>query len=135
MASLYMDLADVAAMGRKATWEETQAFQRVLESQPVEIVMATGSLDVPGWTWALVPVIHRDYPLSKLSLEQLDGIFGAARDGGMNGNTWDEKQARGPEKNIRTWGQLGLTVNGPTSPSTSTPTTSTTTSRATSPRR
>jgi phosphate transport system substrate-binding protein len=109
MASLYMDRADVAAMGRRATWEETQAFQRVLESQPVEIAMATGSLDVPGWTWALVPVLHKDNPLSKLTLEQLDGIFGAQRDGGWLGNTWDEKQARGPEKNIRTWGQLGLT--------------------------
>ncbi len=108
MASLYMDRADVAAMGRKATWEETQAFQRVLESQPVEIAMATGSLDVPGWTWALVPVLHKDNPLAKLTMEQLDGIFGAARDGGWNGNTWDEKQARGPEKNLRTWGQLGL---------------------------
>ncbi|WP_077035122.1 PstS family phosphate ABC transporter substrate-binding protein [Pelomonas sp. KK5] len=109
MASLYMDRADVAAMGRKATWEETQAFQRVLESQPVEIAMATGSLDIPGWTWALTPVLHKDNPLSKLTLEQLDGIFGAARDGGWMGNTWDASQARGPEKNLRTWGQLGLT--------------------------
>jgi phosphate transport system substrate-binding protein len=25
------------------------------------------------------------------------------------GNSWDARQARGPEKNIRTWGQLGLT--------------------------
>jgi len=109
MASLYMDRADIAAMGRKATWEETQAFQRVLESQPVEIAMATGSLDIPGWTWALAPVLHKDNPLAKLTLRQLDGIFGAQRDGGWKGNEWDPKEARGPEKNIRTWGQLGLT--------------------------
>ncbi|MBS0514468.1 MAG: substrate-binding domain-containing protein [Proteobacteria bacterium] len=109
MASLYMDRADVAAMGRKATWEETQAFQRVFNSQPVEIAMATGSLDIPGWTWALTPVLNKDNPLAKLTLEQLDGIFGAQRDGGWKGNEWDSKAARGPEKNIRTWGQLGLT--------------------------
>ncbi|MFT3790850.1 MAG: substrate-binding domain-containing protein [Rudaea sp.] len=109
MASLYMDRADVAAMGRKATWEETQAFQRVFDSRPVEIAMATGSLDIPGWTWALTPVLHKDNPLAKLTLEQLDGIFGAQRDGGWKGNEWDPQAARGPEKNIRTWGQLGLT--------------------------
>lgn len=109
MASLYMDRADIAAMGRKATWEETQAFQRIKESRPVEIAMATGSLDVPGWTFALVPLVHKDNPISKLTVEQLDGIFGAQRDGGWDGNRWDASRARGPEKNIRTWGQLGLT--------------------------
>jgi phosphate transport system substrate-binding protein len=109
MAALYMDRADLAAMGRKASWEETQAFQRVFDSRPVEIIMATGSLDVPGWTWALVPLIHADNPLTKLDLAQLDGIFGAQRDGGWNGNEWDPKRARGAEKNLRTWGQLGLT--------------------------
>lgn len=109
MASLYMDRADIAAMGRKASWEETQAFQRLTNSQPFEIAMATGSLDVAGWTFALVPVVHKDNPLKNITLEQLDGIFGAQRDGGWQGNRWDVTQARGPEKNIRTWGQLGLT--------------------------
>lgn len=108
MASLYMDRADIAAMGRKATWEETQAFQRIKESQPVEIAMATGSLDVLGWTFALVPLVHKDNPLAGLTVEQLDGIFGAQRDGGWDGNRWDASRARGPQKNIRTWGQLGL---------------------------
>ncbi|MDE2486310.1 MAG: phosphate ABC transporter substrate-binding protein, partial [Alphaproteobacteria bacterium] len=30
------------------------------------------------------------------------------RTGGWNGINWDPSVARGPEKNIRTWGQLGL---------------------------
>jgi phosphate transport system substrate-binding protein len=96
-------------MGRRPTWDELQAYQRVFGNIPVEIVMATGSYDVPGWTFALVPFVNKDNPLSKLTVEQLDGIFGAQRDGGWKGNDWDPSVARGPDKNIRTWGQLGLT--------------------------
>jgi phosphate transport system substrate-binding protein len=108
VASLYMDRADIAAMGRRPTWDELQAYQRVFNALPVEIAMASGSLDVPGWTFALVVLVHKDNPLEKLTLEQVDGIFGAQRDGGWDGNTWNPAAARGPEKNIRTWGQLGL---------------------------
>lgn len=71
--------------------------------------MATGSFDVRGWTFALGVFVHKDNPIAKLTLEQLDGIFGAERDGGWNGLTWDTNVAREADKNIRTWGQLGLT--------------------------
>jgi phosphate transport system substrate-binding protein len=53
--------------------------------------------------------VHRDNPLTKITMEQLDGIFGAERLGGWIGTDWHPEFARGPEKNIRTWGQLGLT--------------------------
>ena len=108
MAGLYTKRADLAPMGRKPTWDELQAYQRVFATLPVEIMMATGSYDVAGWTFALVPFVNKDNPIAKLTLEQLDGIFGAERDGGWIGNEWDPGAARGPEKNIRTWGQLGL---------------------------
>jgi phosphate transport system substrate-binding protein len=42
-------------------------------------------------------------------MQQLDGIFGAARDGGWEGTSWHPEWHRGADKNIRTWGQLGLT--------------------------
>ncbi|MDD3178922.1 MAG: hypothetical protein PHQ04_01080 [Opitutaceae bacterium] len=44
-------------------------------------------------------------------MKQLDGIFGAARDGGWVMTSWPPEYpfARGPEENIRTWGQVGLT--------------------------
>ena len=109
MAGLYTRQADLAPMGRRPTWDELQSYQRIFGTLPVEIVMATGSYDVSGWTFALVPFVHKDNPLSKLSIEELDGIFGAQRDGGWHGNNWDPSVARGPDKNIRTWGQLGLT--------------------------
>jgi phosphate transport system substrate-binding protein len=108
MAGLYTKRADLAPMGRKPTWDELQAYQRIFSALPVEIMMATGSLDVAGWTFALVPFVNKDNPVASLTLEQLDGIFGAERDGGWNGNEWDPGAARGPDKNIRTWGQLGL---------------------------
>lgn len=109
MAGLYTGQADLAPMGRKATWDELQAYQRMRGAAPAEIAMATGSYDVSGWTYALVPFVHSDNPIARLTVEQLDGIFGAERDGGWHDNNWDPTTARGPEKNIRTWGQLGLT--------------------------
>lgn len=109
IAGLYTHQADLAPMGRRPTWDELQAYQRTFGSLPAEIAMAGGSYDVPGWTYALVPFVNAANPIEKLSLEQLDGIFGAQRDGGWKGNNWDPSSARGPEKNIRTWGELGLT--------------------------
>ena len=53
--------------------------------------------------------VHHDNPLARLTLQQLDGIFGAERSGGLRGFKWTPEDARGPEQNIRTWDQLGLT--------------------------
>lgn len=110
--------ADLAPMGRQALWDELKGFERegaqggeegVGQSEIIEIIMATGSHDVRGWTFALGIFVHRDNPIRGLTMEQLDGILGGRRDGGWDGLTWDTSVARGPEKNIRTWGQLGLT--------------------------
>ena len=108
IAGLYAKRAELAPMGRRATWDELQGYQRVFNTLPVEIAMATGSYDVAGWTFSLVVFVNKDNPISQLSFEQLDGIFGAERDGGWNGNGWDATAARGADRNIRTWGQLGL---------------------------
>jgi phosphate transport system substrate-binding protein len=115
---LIAGVADLAPMGRQALWDELKGFEREGAEggaegssaiDVVEIVMATGSFDVRGWTFALGVFVNRDNPISQLTLEQLDGIFGAERDGGWDGLDWRTELARGPEKNIRTWGQLGLT--------------------------
>ncbi|MEA3003132.1 MAG: phosphate transport system substrate-binding protein [Sphingomonadales bacterium] len=109
MAGLYTKRADLAPMGRRPTWDELQSYQRVFGTLPAEIVMATGSYDVSGWSFALVPMVNAKNPLATLTLAQLDGIFGAQRQGGWRGNSWDERAARGSGRNLRTWGQLGLT--------------------------
>jgi phosphate transport system substrate-binding protein len=106
--ALTFGLADVAPM-RHITSDELLLYQRYHAGWPLQITVVTGSLNVPGWSYALAIFVHRDNPLSKLSIEQLDGIFGAQRSGAFQGTEWNTAVARGPEKNIRTWGQLGLT--------------------------
>jgi phosphate transport system substrate-binding protein len=84
-------------------------FERVFSRDPIEITMVTGSLNVPGWNYALAIIVNKDNPILKLTVKQLDGIFGTERDGGYDGTSWNTTIARGASGNIRTWGQLGLT--------------------------
>jgi len=95
MAGLYTSVADLALMGRASTAKEIQAFEWVFRYKPLGIEVSTGSLDVPGKTFAVSVFVHKDNPLSKLTLTQLDAIFGS-------------EHLRGP-RNIRNWGDLGLT--------------------------
>ncbi len=105
--SLVFGVSDIG-MGRKVTFSELQMFQRYKDHDPLEIDIATGSFDVPGWQPGYGVIVHKDNPLAQISMEQLDGVFGAERAGGWEGTSWRPEHARGPEKNIRTWGQLGL---------------------------
>ncbi len=105
--SLVFGVGDIG-VGRKLTFHELLLFQRFTNRDPLELTVATGSYDVPGWQPAFGIVVHRDNPLTGLTMEQLDGIFGAERLGGWEGTSWHPEYARGPEKNIRTWGQVGL---------------------------
>ena len=105
---LYFGLADIGA-SRHITFDDTLAFQRIFSYFPTEITMVTGSFDVPGWAPTVGIFVNKDNPLTKISFSQLDGVFGAERLGGFDGTAWNTDVARGPEKNIRTWGQLGLT--------------------------
>ena len=84
-------------------------FQRYNDYDPLEISIATGSYDVTGWQPAFGIVVSKENPLTRITMKQLDGIFGAERTGGWIGTSWHPEFARGPEGNIRTWGQLGLT--------------------------
>jgi phosphate transport system substrate-binding protein len=106
--SLVFGVADLG-IGRKITFSELEMFQRYNDRDPIEIDIATGSYDVPGWQPGYGVVVHADNPLTKITMAQLDGIFGAERSGGWEGTSWRPNWARGPEQNIRTWGQLGLT--------------------------
>jgi len=107
-ASLYYNQADLV-MGHRPGFYDLLAYQRVLGFNPVEITAVTGSYDVAGWENSTVILVNEGNPLKGITMEQLDGVFGAARDGGWSGTNFRPDWARGPEKNIRTWGQLGLT--------------------------
>lgn len=105
--SLTFKMADIAP-ARHITSDETLLFQRYRSYLPTQITVVTGSLNVPGWSYAIGIFVNKDNPLTRLTAEQLDGIFGAQRSGAFQGTEWRTDVARGPEKNIRTWGQLGL---------------------------
>ena len=106
--ALATGVADLAAC-RLFTFSDEELFERAFNHEPLRILIATGSYDVPGWSPALAIVVNKDNPLAKLTMKQLDGIFGAARTGGYQGTTWHPEIGRPASENLRTWGQLGLT--------------------------
>lgn len=107
MSLLAYGMSDLG-ISRKVRSEELQLYQRIRDRDPLEVVICTGSYNVTGWNPAFGIVVHKDNPLTKITLTELDGIFGAERLGGWIGTDWHPEFARGPEKNIRKWGQLGL---------------------------
>ena len=92
IAALYFDVADLGLMGREIAPLENLAFRRMFKYDPTEIAVATGSYNVPLQTFAFAILVHKNNPLTRISFDQLAGIFGC-----------------GPGRNIRTWDQLGLT--------------------------
>jgi len=106
--SLVFGVSDIG-VGRKVTFSELELFQRYKNREPLEIDIATGSYDVPGWQPGYGIVVHKDNPIGELTMKQLDGIFGAERTGGWDGTSWRPRYARGPEADIRKWGEVGLT--------------------------
>lgn len=105
---LDMRTADLAFMGRPIFPYERYGVYERSWVYPVEIEVATGSASLPHKSPALAVFVHKDNPLARLSLRELDGIFGAERAGGWNALTWDTSIARTDRENLRTWGQLGL---------------------------
>jgi len=109
MIGLEESVADMVLMSRKIVPYDTYGVWRRSHKLPIEIIVGTGSFDVPQKAAALTVFVHRDNPLSRLTLQQLDGIFGAQRTGGWQAMDWSTEVARSEKDDIRTWGQLGLT--------------------------
>jgi phosphate transport system substrate-binding protein len=94
IGALYAGVGDVALMGREIRPFEIEAFREMLRYDPVAVEMVNGSFDVRNKDFALGVFVNRDNPISKVSMAQLDAIFGC--------------EHRRGSKNIRTWGELGL---------------------------
>ncbi|HVH72180.1 MAG TPA: substrate-binding domain-containing protein, partial [Candidatus Dormibacteraeota bacterium] len=108
-SGLVAGTADINVMGHTAWRSDLKAFEEAFDYDPFEVMFATGGFNLrKGNTPAAIIFVNKSNPVTKLSLEQLDGIFGAQRTGGWNGTHWSTASARGPEKDIRKWGQLGL---------------------------
>lgn len=106
---LQVNIADLALSARPIYPYEYYGIYRRSQLSPVEIAVATGSYDVPGKSTALGVFVNKDNPLSRLTLKQLDDIYGSERTGGWQGLDWVARVARSAKENIRTWRQLGLT--------------------------
>src|SRR5260370_1994534 len=105
IGALYTGAADMTILGEDIHAPPAAAFERVMRYPPLEIDIATGSLDVRNFDYAHVFFVHKDNPITKLTLTQLDAIFGS--------------EHRRGTRNIRTWGELGLTgewADQPTTP-------------------
>jgi phosphate transport system substrate-binding protein len=107
--ALVTGAADLAPDGGEPAITETLSFYESFGYHLTSVVVASGAYDVEGRSNGLVVYVNKDNPIAKLTMGQLDGIFGAERNGGLVGFKWTLAGGRGPEGNIRTWGQLGLT--------------------------
>jgi phosphate transport system substrate-binding protein len=75
MYGLEMRTADIALMGRPINPFERYGVYERAWVYPVEIEVATGSFTIPHKSPAYTVFVHRDNPLAKLTVKQLDGIF------------------------------------------------------------
>ena len=104
---LYFGLADIA-INHEPSFYDSLGHLRLKGYEPTGISVFTGSYDYVGWQNNIVIIVNKDNPLAKMTMQQLDGVFGSVRDGGWVGTTWHPELTRGPEQDIRTWGQFGL---------------------------
>ena len=95
VAGLYGGIADLAFAGREIYAAEARGFESYFGYQPLVIQISSGSFATPHKTFALMVFVHKDNPLSQMTMAQLDAIFGC-------------DLRRGAPHAIRNWGQLGL---------------------------
>jgi phosphate transport system substrate-binding protein len=98
MGALYAGKGDIAILGQEIYPFETATFNRVKHYSPTEIEIATGSVDVRNFDFAIGAFVNSRNPLTKLTLPQLSRIF-----------AFQDEVPGKPSPNILTWGQLGLT--------------------------
>lgn len=103
--------ADLGFDGGEPAITEALSFQETRGYSASYVVIASGSFDTEGKSNGPVVFVNAANPITSLSIDQLDGIFGSQRNGTLHGFVWSPVGARGPDKNIRRWGDLGLTGN------------------------
>ena len=96
VGALYTNVADLGLLGREVWPTEVLGFQKMFQYEPLGIAAATGSYHEEGKTWPFIIFVNKSNPISKLTLEQLDAIYGT----GLR---------RGARERITRWGQLGVT--------------------------
>lgn len=107
--AMVLGLADLGLGGAPTEPSQLYLLNKLGGRKAAEISIAGGSYDVRGRSAVLAIYVHRSNPIERITVRQLEGIFGEQRNAGWKDFQWDPTHARGPEGNLRTWGQLGLT--------------------------
>ena len=94
MGALYAGKGDIAILGQEICPFETTAFEQVKHYPPLGIEIATGSVDVRNFDFAIGVFVNKKNPLTQMTVDQIDKVF-----------AWHEG---GKAANIETWGQFGL---------------------------
>jgi phosphate transport system substrate-binding protein len=95
LAGVYTGVADLAVLARELREPmERMAFEWALLSKPFEVPFAHGGLEADRPGTQLAVIVHRDNPLTRLSLGELEAILGG-----------EPRHAAGT---FRSWGRLGL---------------------------
>lgn len=89
----------LAILGEEISPDAERMFRRARGYAPTKIEIANGSVATNYFDYAHMVFVQRDNPLTRLSVHQLEGVFGA------------EHRCTKGGRNIRTWGELG--VKGP----------------------
>src|SRR5512146_775942 len=108
IACLYEGRADIG-IDHQPLFYDDLANLRLEGFLPSGISVVTGSYDVIGWQNTFAIIVNAKNPVTGVTMQQLDGIFGSERAGGWVRTNWHPEFARGPQANIRRWGQMGLT--------------------------
>src|SRR5246500_3289673 len=123
LGMMFAGTSDVAPMGDDAKITDQMPFYNTFRYVPTEISIATGGYDKRGTLFAWAIVVNQDNPIAKLSMDQLDRIFGSERTGGWEiGPNADHnllftgRSAGGPETTTRTWAKLAFTGGGADKP-------------------
>ncbi len=95
VACLYTGVGDIAFVARELRLPvENMAFQWVKLYPLTTVEVANAGLAAQRLAGNIAVFVHADNPIAGLTLEQLDGIFGA--------------EHRRGARNLRTWGDVGL---------------------------
>ena len=97
MGALYTGQGDIAILGQEIYPFEVKAFEQAKHYAPTEIEIATGSVDVRNFDFALGPFVNEKNPLQRMTLEQLDKVFAYHDNPADNIVTWDQLGLTGPE--------------------------------------
>ena len=99
IASVPMVMSGAYELGfpaRELWVSEEESFRKIRGYDATVIVVGLGAHKTAGLTPALGVYVNASNPIEKISLEQLDAIYSSER-------------RRGSTKEIKTWGDLGLT--------------------------